>query len=94
MGAVGSVLLRARSGRGDSVGGVGGHGVGGIVGSILVAAGATRAINGVAKGQPVGLVDGNAGQILIQLYGVAVIGALCAVAAWVILKIVDALAGR
>ncbi|MDP1840479.1 MAG: hypothetical protein Q8N31_08390 [Reyranella sp.] len=31
------------------------------------------------------------GQILTQLYGVVVIAAFCAVATWVILKIVDAM---
>ena len=88
-----SVVLKTRLGYDDSLDVFGVHGVGGIVGSILVGVFATRAINDVAKGQPVGLVDGNAGQILTQLYGVVVIGAFCAVATWVILKIVDAMVG-
>ena len=88
-----SVVLKTRLGYDDSLDVFGVHGVGGIVGSILVGVFATRAINDVAKGQPVGLVDGNAGQILTQLYGVAVVGAFCAVATWVILKIVDAMVG-
>ena len=88
-----SVVLKTRLGYDDSLDVFGVHGVGGIVGSILVGVFATRAINDVAKGQPVGLVDGNAGQILTQLYGVVVIAAFCAVATWVILKIVDAMVG-
>jgi Amt family ammonium transporter len=88
-----SVVLKPRLGYDDSLDVFGVHGVGGIVGSILVGVFATRAVNDVAKGQPVGLVDGNAGQILTQLYGVLVIGAFCAVATWVILKIVDAMVG-
>ncbi|MCF8531671.1 MAG: ammonium transporter [Reyranella sp.] len=88
-----SVILKTRLGYDDSLDVFGVHGVGGILGSILVGVFATRLINDVAKGQPVGLVDGNAGQVLTQLYGVVVIGAFCAVGTWVILKIVDAMVG-
>ena len=88
-----SVVLKTRLGYDDSLDVFGVHGVGGILGSILVGVFATKVINDVAKGQPVGLVDGNASQILTQLYGVAVIGIFCAVATWVILKIVDAMVG-
>ena len=88
-----SVILKTRLGYDDSLDVFGVHGVGGILGSILVGVFATKVINDVAKGQPVGLVDGNPGQILTQLYGVVVIGAFCAVATWVILKIVDAMVG-
>jgi ammonium transporter, Amt family len=88
-----SVILKTRLGYDDSLDVFGVHGVGGILGSILVGVFATRVINDVAKGQPVGLVDGNADQVLTQLYGVVVIGAFCAVGTWVILKIVDAMVG-
>ena len=88
-----SVILKTRLGYDDSLDVFGVHGVGGILGSILVGVFATRVINDVAKGQPVGLVDGNAGQVLTQLYGVVVIGAFCAVGTWVILKIVDTMVG-
>ncbi len=88
-----SIVLKNKLGYDDSLDAFGVHGVGGIVGSILVGVFATRAINDVAKGQPVGLVDGNGGQILTQLYGVLVIGAFCAVATWIILKILDAAIG-
>jgi len=88
-----SIVLKNKLGYDDSLDAFGVHGVGGIVGSILVGVFATRAINDVAKGQPVGLVDGNAGQILTQLYGVVVIGVFCAVATWIILKILDVAIG-
>ncbi|MDB5488717.1 MAG: ammonium transporter [Reyranella sp.] len=88
-----SIMLKNRLGYDDSLDAFGVHGVGGIVGSILVGVFATRTINDVAKGQPVGLVDGNGGQILTQLYGVLVIGVFCAVATWIILKILDAAIG-
>jgi ammonium transporter, Amt family len=88
-----SVILKTRLGYDDSLDVFGVHGVGGILGSIMVGVFATKAINDVAKGQAVGLVDGNGGQILTQLYGVVAIGVFCAVATWVILKIVDAAIG-
>ncbi|MFO1082191.1 MAG: ammonium transporter [Reyranellaceae bacterium] len=88
-----AVVLKTRLGYDDSLDVFGVHGVGGIIGSILVGVFATRAINDVNKGQPVGLVDGNPGQILTQLYGVLVIGAFCMVATWIILKVVDAMVG-
>jgi Amt family ammonium transporter len=88
-----SIVLKNKLGYDDSLDAFGVHGVGGILGSILVGVFATRAINDVAKGQPVGLVDGNGGQILTQLYGVLVIGVFCAVGTWIILKILDAAIG-
>ena len=88
-----SVVLKNRLGYDDSLDVFGVHGVGGIVGSILVGVFATRVINDVHKGQPVGLVDGNGGQILTQLYGVAAVAVFCAVATWIILKLVDAMVG-
>jgi Amt family ammonium transporter len=88
-----SVILKTRLGYDDSLDVFGVHGVGGILGSILTGVFATKLINDVNKGQAVGLVDGNAGQILTQLYGVVVIGLFSALATWIILKIVDALVG-
>ena len=88
-----SVVLKTRLGYDDSLDVFGVHGVGGILGSILVGVFATRAINDVAKGQPVGLVDGHAGQILTQLYGVVAIGLFCAIVTWIILKIIDVAIG-
>jgi Amt family ammonium transporter len=88
-----AVILKTQLGYDDSLDAFGVHGVGGIVGTILTGVFATRVINDVAKGQPVGLVDGHGGQILTQLYGVVVVGAFSAIATWIILKIVDALIG-
>ena len=88
-----SIVLKIRLGYDDTLDVFGVHGVGGILGTILVGVFATRAINDVNKGQAVGLVDGHAGQVLTQLYGVLAVGAFCAVMTWVILKIVDVLVG-
>ena len=88
-----SVVLKNRLGYDDSLDVFGVHGVGGILGTILVGVFATQAINDVNKGQGVGLVDGNAGQILTQLYGVVAVTVFCGIATWIILKIVDAMIG-
>jgi Amt family ammonium transporter len=88
-----SVVLKTRLGYDDSLDVFGVHGVGGIVGSVLLGVFATKAINDINKGQAVGLVDGNGGQILTQLYGVVVVAVFCGVATWIVLKIVDALVG-
>ncbi|HZP98845.1 MAG TPA: ammonium transporter [Reyranella sp.] len=88
-----SVILKTRLGYDDSLDVFGVHGVGGIVGSILVGVFATKAINDVGKGSAVGLVDGNGHQILTQLYAVAAVAAFSAVVTWLILKAVDALIG-
>jgi len=88
-----SVVLKTKLGYDDSLDVFGVHGVGGILGTTLAGVFATKIINDVAKGQPVGLVDGNGGQVLTQIYGVLVVGIFCAVATWVVLKIVDAMVG-
>ena len=88
-----SVILKTRLGYDDSLDVFGVHGVGGILGSIVTGVFATRAINDVFKGQPVGWVDGHAGQVLTQIYGVLAVGIFSAVMTWAILKIVDVLVG-
>ncbi len=88
-----SVVLKTWMGYDDSLDVFGVHGVGGILGSLLVGVFATRAVNDVAQGAPVGLLDGNARLILTQVYGVLVVAAFCFVMTWLILKVVDALIG-
>ncbi len=88
-----SVVLKTRLGYDDSLDVFGVHGVGGILGSILVGVFATRAVNDVAKGAPVGLVDGHGGLVLTQLYGVLAVAAFSIVVTWAILKVVDVLIG-
>ena len=88
-----SVILKTRLGYDDSLDVFGVHGVGGILGTILTGVFATKLINDINKGEGLGLVDGNGGQILTQLYGVVAVAVFCGVATWVILKIVDAMVG-
>ncbi|MBM3647406.1 MAG: ammonium transporter [Alphaproteobacteria bacterium] len=88
-----SVTLKTKLGYDDSLDVFGVHGVGGILGSILLGVFATKVVNDVNKGQAIGLMDGNGGQILTQIYGVVVVAVFCGVATWIILKIVDAMVG-
>ena len=76
-------MVKNKFGYDDSLDAFGVHGIGGLVGCLLTGVFATRAINDALKlpnGQPapLGLVDGNAGQILNQGIG-AIIGIAFAV---------------
>jgi Amt family ammonium transporter len=82
----------------DALDAFGVHGAGGTLGALLTGIFATSAINdglkdAAGKVQPLGLVDGNSGQILHQLWGTAIAWGLAIVGTLVILKIVDATLG-
>jgi Amt family ammonium transporter len=86
----GATGLKHAMGYDDSLDAFGVHGVGGFVGAILTGVFALEAIGGPNKK---GLIDGNPSQVLTQLWGCLVCIAWCAIATFVILKIVDALIG-
>ena len=86
----GATGLKKAMGYDDSLDAFGVHGIGGFVGAILTGVFAVEVIGGEGKK---GLIDGNAGQVLTQLWGSLVCIAWCAVATFIILKIVDALIG-
>ena len=82
----------------DALDAFGIHGAGGTLGALLTGVFATSAINGglkdaAGKVQPLGLVDGHAGQILNQLGGTAIAWGLAILGTLAILKIVDATIG-
>jgi Amt family ammonium transporter len=82
----------------DSLDVFGVHGAGGTIGAILTGVFATSAINPIFKDAaggalPVGLVDGNAGQIVNQLIGAGIAIAFAAIGSLTILKIVDLVFG-
>jgi Amt family ammonium transporter len=90
--------VKRRFGYDDALDAFGVHGAGGTLGALLTGVFATSAINeglkdAAGKVQPLGLVDGNGGQILNQLGGVAISWVLAIVGTLVILKIVDATVG-
>lgn len=79
----------------DSLDVFGIHGVGGVIGTILTGVFAVGALSATPE-NPAGmggLLEGNAGQLQIQLIGVVVTIAWCVVATFIVLKIVDALVG-
>jgi len=82
----GSTALKRMLGYDDALDAFGVHGVGGVVGAILTGVFAIEAIGGEGKA---GLLDGNAGQVLTQIYGVAVVVAYDAVVTFIIAKVVD-----
>jgi len=74
----------------DSLDAFGVHGIGGMIGAILTGVFAKAAIGGDGKS---GLVDGNPGQILIQLEGIAFTVVYCSIASFIILKVLDVVMG-
>ncbi len=90
--------VKRKFGYDDALDAFGVHGAGGTLGAILTGIFATSAINdglkdAAGKVQPLGLVDGNAGQIGNQLMGCAIAWVLAIVGTLIILKIVDAAIG-
>jgi Amt family ammonium transporter len=82
----------------DALDAFGVHGAGGTLGALLTGIFATNAINdglknAAGKVQPLGLVDGNGGQLLNQLGGTAIAWGLAIVGTLAILKVVDATIG-
>jgi len=88
-----ATAVKRRFGYDDSLDAFGVHGAGGTLGAILTGVMATRAINDVWSGKPMGWVDGNAGQMGNQLMGVAIAWGLAIAGTWVILRICDAVTG-
>lgn len=78
----------------DSLDVFGVHGVGGIIGSILVGVFATSSVSKTATDPGIsGLLEGNHQLLLIQIAGVIFSVAFCAVGTWIALKITGAICG-
>ena len=88
-----STAVKKRFGYDDSLDAFGVHGAGGTLGALLTGLFATKEINDLLNGKPLGWVDGNAGQMMNQLIGCAIAAGLAIVGTFVILKICDALIG-
>ena len=86
----GATGLKNALGYDDSLDAFGVHGVGGITGAILTGVLAVSAVGGENHS---GLIDGNARQVLIQLYGVACTVVYDAIASLILLKLVDLVIG-
>lgn len=93
-----AAVVKNKIGYDDSLDAFGVHGVGGTLGAILTGVFATNAVNNALKdaaGNPakLGLVDGNAGQIMNQIIGSGIAIALGVVGSLIILKVVDLIVG-
>ena len=84
----GAVVLKPKLGYDDSLDVFGVHGLGGIAGALLTGVFAVEAIGGTP-----GLLEGNAGQVLIQLEGIGATIVYCAIVTFVLLKIIAAAMG-
>jgi Amt family ammonium transporter len=86
----GATWLKNTLGYDDSLDAFGVHGIGGAVGAVLTGVLAVAAVGGEGKS---GLIDGNAHQVVVQLYGVGVVVAYDAIVSLVLLKIIDLVIG-
>lgn len=84
----GATSLKKMAGYDDSLDAFGVHGVGGIVGAILTGVFAVEAIGGTP-----GLLEGNPGQVLIQIEGIIATIVYSGVVSFILLKIIDAVIG-
>ncbi|MBL8237728.1 MAG: ammonium transporter [Bryobacterales bacterium] len=92
------VKVKAMLGYDDSLDAFGVHGAGGTLGAVLTGIFATKDINPAFKDAsgnalPVGMLEGNGGQVVNQLLGVGIAWVLAIVATFIILKVVDAVVG-
>jgi Amt family ammonium transporter len=86
-------VVKNKFGYDDALDAFGVHGIGGTVGAILTGVFATKEINDALNGKPLGLIDGNAGQVLNNAMGAGIAWVLGIVGTLVILKIVDSVVG-
>jgi Amt family ammonium transporter len=90
--------VKAKLGYDDSLDAFGVHGAGGTLGAIMTGVFGTQALNPLLKDAngnaiPLGLLEGNAGQLVNQMIGIAIAWALAIVGTLLILKVVDLVIG-
>jgi Amt family ammonium transporter len=84
--------LKSRFRYDDSLDAFGVHGVGGTLGALLTGVFASRAVNNVDKGNPLGLIEG--GHVIVgQVIATGVTWLFAIVATFILLKILDATIG-
>jgi Amt family ammonium transporter len=81
-------IVKRKFGYDDSLDAFGVHGVGGALGAVLTGLFASASVNGAS-----GLLEGNTGQFVNNILGVALTWVFAGVATFVILKVVDAVVG-
>jgi ammonium transporter, Amt family len=88
-----STAVKKKFGYDDSLDAFGVHGAGGTLGALLTGVFATKEINDLMNGKPLGWADGNAGQLLNQAIGCLIAAGLAVVGTLIILKICDVVVG-
>jgi Amt family ammonium transporter len=84
--------LKQKLGYDDSLDVFGVHGIGGLTGTLLAGVFATAAVSATPDAPGLaGLIDGNPGQILTQLYGIAVTIVWAGAMTFVLLKVIGLL---
>jgi Amt family ammonium transporter len=91
-------VIKSKFGYDDTLDAFGVHGAGGTIGALLTGVFATNLVNdglkdSAGKVLPLGMVDGNGGQVLNQAIGVLISWGLAIVGTLIILKICDVLLG-
>jgi Amt family ammonium transporter len=86
-----STTLKNKLGYDDALDAFGIHGIGGTLGALLTGVFATMSIKG--GDAPVGVIDGNTGQMLIQIEAVVVTILVAAIGSAIIYKVVDLIIG-
>ncbi|MFZ4762049.1 MAG: ammonium transporter [Alphaproteobacteria bacterium] len=84
-------VLKPKLGYDDTLDCFGVHGIAGFLGAILTGVFATSAVTGATS--PVGLIDGNAKQLLLQFEGAAITIIYAGVVSFILLKLIDAVIG-
>ncbi|MEE2698198.1 MAG: ammonium transporter [Pseudomonadota bacterium] len=84
----GAVVLKHKLGYDDTLDVFGVHGIGGITGAVLTGVFAVEAIGGTP-----GLLEGNVEQVLVQIEGIVATIIYCAIATFLILKIIGCTMG-
>src|SRR4051794_16255251 len=90
--AIACSKIKATFGYDDALDAFGVHGVGGTLGAILTGVFATRAVNNLASGKPLGLIEGG-GIMTGQIVAVVATWVLSIFSTFIILMIVDAVIG-
>jgi ammonium transporter, Amt family len=86
-------VVKKRFGYDDALDAFGVHGVGGTLGAVLTGVFATKEVNDLRMGKPMGLVDGDAGQVFNQVVAIAIAALLAIAGTLIVLKICDMVFG-
>jgi Amt family ammonium transporter len=82
-------VAKQKFGYDDTLDAFGVHGIGGTLGAVLTGVFATKEVNDLYMGKPMGLVEGNAGQVVNQVIAVLIAWGLAIIGTLIILKVCD-----